>query len=108
MSVKCEICGKDFKNTQGRRGHMTFAHQLTSSSSKSATPLSTEQELSKLKERLDKLESGIGLREPSELARLLGVTDPPLTDQISELSAQVSELSEQIEQLTDQPAEQSE
>lgn len=105
MSVKCEICGKEFKNTQGRRGHMTFVHQLTSSGSKSATPLAIEQKLSKLEERLDKLESGIGLREPSELARLLGVTDPPLTDQVSELRERVNELSGQVDQLTDQPAE---
>jgi hypothetical protein len=24
--VKCEICGKEMRTTQGRRGHMTFVH----------------------------------------------------------------------------------
>ena len=44
--VSCDICGKEFKTTQGLRGHKTFVHQLTSFSGKSATPLATEQLLS--------------------------------------------------------------
>jgi len=108
MGATCEICGKEFKTTQGLRGHKTFVHQLTSSSSKSAAPLATEQELSKPKDRLDKLESSVGVEKPSPLAQLLRVTAPPLTVQVSELRERVSELREQVDQLTDQLAELSE
>ena len=31
MSVTCEICGKEFKNTQGLGGHKNLAHGITGS-----------------------------------------------------------------------------
>ncbi len=101
MSVKCELCGKEFKNTQGRRGHMTFVHQVTSSSSKSAAPLATEQPPSNLEERLQKLESAIGLKESSSLDRILG-TDEPITEQLEQHTHQLVELSGQLKNLSQQ------
>jgi DNA repair exonuclease SbcCD ATPase subunit len=101
MSVKCELCGKEFKNTQGRRGHMTFVHQITSSSSKSAAPLATEQQPSKLEERLQKLESAIGLKESSSLDRILG-TDEPITEQLEQHTHQLVELNGQLKSLSQQ------
>jgi hypothetical protein len=47
MSVNCEICGKDFKTTQGLRGHKTFVHQMTTTQDPPAR-LVTEQELSEV------------------------------------------------------------
>lgn len=102
MSVKCEICGKEFKTTQGLRGHKTFFHQLPSSSSKSAAPLTTQQQLIKLKNRLDKLEGIIGPREPSELEQLLGITDRPITEQLGQHTHQLAELSEQLNNIPQQ------
>ena len=101
MSAVCEICGKEFKTTQGRRGHKTFVHQLTSFSGKSATPLATEQQLDQLTTRLEKLESITGLKEPSSLDRLLG-TDKPITEQLERHTRELSELHKQVSELTEQ------
>jgi hypothetical protein len=101
MSVRCEICAKEFKNTQGRRGHMTFVHQMTSSSSKSATPLATGQLPGKLEERLQKLENAIGLKESSSLDLILG-TDKPITEQLERYTHQLAELSEQLKNISKQ------
>jgi hypothetical protein len=101
MSVKCEICGKEFKNPQGRRGHMTFVHQIPGSSSKSHTPLATEQQLSKLDERLQRVERVTGLKEPDILDRILG-TDKPITEQLEQYTRQLAELSVQLKDLSQQ------
>jgi small-conductance mechanosensitive channel len=101
MSVKCELCGKEFKNTQGRRGHMTFVHHMSSSSSKSATPPATGQPPSTLEERLQKLERITGLKEPSSLDRILG-TDEPITEQLEQHTHQLAELSGQLKDLSQQ------
>ncbi|MFC1907564.1 hypothetical protein ACFLW8_05710 [Chloroflexota bacterium] len=45
MSTECEICGKDFKNTQGLRGHKTFIHQLTTSTEAPSRPEDEFQEI---------------------------------------------------------------
>jgi DNA repair exonuclease SbcCD ATPase subunit len=95
MSAICEICGREFKTTQGLRGHKTFVHQIISPSEPPAR-LATEQHLSKLDDRLQKLESMTGLKEPGALDRLLG-TDKPLTEQVSELTDQLNGLAEQLE-----------
>ena len=66
MSATCEICGKEFRTTQGRRGHMTFVHQMTTINDPSAR-LATEQvseltmQVSQLTEQLN------GLAEQLEL-----------------------------------------
>ncbi len=106
MSAVCEICGKEFKNTQGLRGHKTFVHQVTSSK-ESPTPLATEQQLDQLTTRLEKLESITGLKEPSSLDRLLG-TDKPIIEQLerhtrrlTELSGQLREISQQVNKLSE-------
>jgi len=108
MRVKCEICGREFKNTQGLRGHKNFVHQLTSSSGKSAAPLATGQQPSKLEERLRKLEDTVGLKEPRGIDRLLG-TDKPITEQLErrtrelgELYRQVGRIAEQLENISEQ------
>lgn len=61
MVVKCEICGREFKTTQGLRGHKTFVHQMTGSSKPRATS-AIEQLTSKLElldERLTNLSSKV-------------------------------------------------
>lgn len=101
MSVRCEICGKEFKNTQGLRGHKTFVHKVPSSSNNSAAPLTTEQQLSKLDERVQKLESITGLKEPSKLDRILG-TNKPITEQLEQHTRQFAELTEQLKDVSQQ------
>jgi hypothetical protein len=48
--VSCEICGKEFKNTQGLRGHKTFVHGQTSNT-EIATGVTTGQRISKLEQQ---------------------------------------------------------
>ncbi len=100
MTVNCEICGKQFKNTQGLRGHKTFVHQMTTTHDP-VTRLATEQELDQLTTRLEKLESITGLKEPSTLDRLLG-TDQPITAQLEEHTRELSELHKQVSELAEQ------
>lgn len=50
--VTCDICGKEFKNAQGLRGHMTFVHGKTGSSKILSAPAATGQRLSKLEQLL--------------------------------------------------------
>ena len=109
--VSCDICGKKFKNTQGLRGHKNFVHsdkvgnagqivaqQATQQqlSSKLSTPVTTEQRLSQLEKRFEKLEYITGVRETNEPDKLLGITDIPLTGQVSQLTEQFSKLAEQL------------
>ena len=87
MNIECEICGKEFKTRQGRRGHMTFVHK-SKNSNESPTGLDTKQGLSKP-------EDITRVREPSELEKLPSNTEKPLTEQVSDLTKQVSQLTEQ-------------
>jgi hypothetical protein len=80
---------------------MTFVHQMPSSSSKSPTPLATEQQLSKLDERLQGVERVTGLKEPSLLDQILG-TDKPITEQLEQHTRQLAELSNQLKDLSQQ------
>jgi DNA repair exonuclease SbcCD ATPase subunit len=114
--VKCEICGKELKNTQGLNGHKRFAHgQATSNKpagaaiEQSASELEltpgnnqpiSEQQLSELERRLQKLERVTGLRSP-DLRELLSGTDPPLTNQIASITQQLSKQAEQLSKLSE-------
>ncbi len=51
--VKCDICGKEFKNTQGLRGHKNFVHSDKVSSIKKPV---TQQLSSELEQPVTKLE----------------------------------------------------
>ena len=105
MSIKCEICGKEFKNTQGLRGHKTFVHQVTTTH-EPPTPLATEQQASKLEDRLQQLERVTGLRE-SDLDFSLSDTEP-LTNRLAIITQQVSKLSDTVSKLSDMVSELSE
>ena len=100
MGVNCEICGKEFKNTQGLRGHKTWVHRITSNTKQPAAQLASEQQLSLLEDRLQKLEQLTGLCE-SELLDRLSDEWPPLTEQLSGLTQQLNEQADQLKQLTE-------
>lgn len=62
MSVTCEICGKVFKTTQGRRGHKTFVHgDYNSDPEDSVTQSTIEQQLTTLKDQVEQLASKISI-----------------------------------------------
>jgi len=86
MSIKCEICGKEFKTSQGLRGHKTFVHKITSSSAKSPTPLATEQ----LEQHTRQLaELSVQLKELSQQVKLAANST-----EVHVISRQVAQLSE--------------
>ena len=101
--VTCEICGKEFKNTQGLRGHMNFKHGNGSPSSASATQAATEAQLSKLQVRLEKLDYITGLAEMSTLDDILS-TDKPLNEKLIEVTDQLNNLSQQLASLSSNSA----
>ena len=122
MSATCEICGKEFKNTQGLRGHKTFVHGQAGSSKILSAPAATEQpvsrlrarlgltdsktepiteQLSNIENRLNKLENITGVKDPSSLDWLLGI-DKPITEQLEQHTHQLTELSEQLKNLSQQ------
>ena len=96
--VSCDICGKEFKNTQGLRGHKNFVHadkvissverpvaqQATQQplGSNLSTRVTTEQRLSQLERRFTKLEHITGVRETDELENPIGITNISLTEQL--------------------------
>ena len=88
--VKCELCGKEVKNTQGLRGHKTFVHGITVSNKQPVGRLDTEQELSELECRLEQVE---------ELTQL---DTERLTQQLEQHAHHLAELSEQLKNLTQQ------
>ena len=121
MSVKCEICGKEFKTTKGLRGHKTFVHQMTTTKDPPTRP-ATEQPVSRLRARLgltdsktepiteqlsnienriNKLEIITGVKELSALDRLQG-TDKPITEQLEQHTHRLTDLSNKITELSDQ------
>jgi uncharacterized coiled-coil protein SlyX len=108
--ISCDICGKEFKNTQGLRGHKNFVHNDKNSnteepvaqqatqqllSSKSSTPVTTESQLCKLEARLEKLEYTTGLAEMNALEDILS-NDKPLTEKITEVTEQLNHLTLQF------------
>ena len=92
--ITCEICGKEFKNTQGLRGHKNFVHS-NGSSTDSATQTAAESQLSKLEVRLEKLEYITGLAEMNALKDILS-NDKPLTEKITEVTEQLNHLTQQL------------
>jgi len=109
--VSCDICGKEFKNAQGLRGHKNFVHTNTIGgvrqpvtqqatqqllSSNLSTRVNPEQRLSQLEDRLTRLEHVIGVREMDELEKLLGITDTPLTERVAQFTELLSKLTEQL------------
>jgi len=101
--VKCELCGREFKNTQGLRGHKTFVHGKTSSSNTPATLVVTESGLSKLEGRLEKLEYITGLKESQLLNDTLN-TEKPLTEKLAEVTQQLNSLTQQLASLASNTA----
>jgi len=57
--VNCHICGKEFKNTQGLAGHMSFKHGIKSASAGAAPAarLATEQDLKQINYRTEQIEA---------------------------------------------------
>ena len=100
--VTCEICGKEFKNTQGLRGHKNFVHN-NGSSITTATLAANEQQLSKLEARLEKLEYITGLTEPSMLDDVLG-NNKPITEKLIEVTEQLNHLTQQLTNLSSNTA----
>jgi len=81
---------------------MTFVHQMASSD-ESVTRLATEQQLSKLEDRLQKLERVTGLREtePGDLLYDLLSDTEPLTIKLINITEQVTKLSDTVSKLSD-------
>ncbi len=93
--VTCELCGREFKNTQGLNGHKRFFHGNRSSSNAPATPVVTESELSKLEGRLEQLESITGL----DKVGLLGTncnSEVSLFDRLFAVTEQLNSLTRQL------------
>ena len=88
--VQCELCGKEFKNTQGLRGHKTFVHGITGSNKQPVARLATEQALSELECRLEQVE---------EITQL---DAERVTEQLEQHTHQLAELSEQLKNLSQQ------
>lgn len=98
--VKCELCNKEFKNTQGLRGHKTFVHGQTGSSKILSAPAATEQRLSEVEQLLGitsqhtvatvQSATGVATQQPvSRLRARLERTDTkakPITQQVTELT----------------------
>ena len=87
MSVTCEICEKEFKTTQGLRGHKTFVHQMTNTQDPPAR-LATEQELSIVEEKLKLLHEQVEEVE-NLLSNLVSKVDKQ-AEQVNKLTSQLS------------------
>lgn len=106
--VTCDICGKEFKNAQGLRGHMTFVHGKTGSSKILSAPAATGQRLSKLEQLLGITRSNTqqAIEQPvSRLRARLGLsenTTESITEQLAELTKQLTEFTEQTTKKLDE------
>ena len=100
--VTCEICGKEFKNTQGLRGHKNFVHS-NGSSTDSTTQATAESQLSKLEQRLEKLEYITGLTEKNILDDVLN-NDKSLTEKIIDITEQLNYLTQQLKDFSNNTA----
>ena len=98
--VTCELCGKQVKTAQALRGHKTFIHGITGSNTQQPVArLASEQQVSILEDRLEKLERVTGLRE-SDLGFSL-TEDEPLTDKLTNITEQVTKLGDTVSKLSD-------
>ena len=98
--VTCELCGKQVKTAQALRGHKTFIHGITGSNTQQpVTRPATDQLVSKLEDRLSKLEYITGLRE-ADLDDLLSDTELPLTNKLTNITEQLSKLSDTVSKLS--------
>ncbi len=81
--VECELCGKEFRTTQGRRGHKTFVHNIRADHSKvSGMPASIERDkLATSNSSLDAIEEKLG----------------NLVDRVTKVESTIEELSETFE-----------
>ena len=100
--VTCDLCSKEFKTTQGLKGHKTFKHSNGSSGNGSATNPVAEQELGELLDRLEKLEITIGLTEESNIDGLPDGAGKSLIQQLAQFGEQLSELTQWVDQLGEQ------
>lgn len=98
--VSCDICDKEFKNTQGLRGHKTFVHRNGSPNSAPVTRVASEQPVSLLEDRLQQIERVTGLRESDIDFSLSG--SEPLTDRLTNITEQVTKLSDTVSKLCEE------
>jgi len=98
--VTCELCGKQVKTAQALRGHKTFIHGVAGSNTQQpVTRPANDQLVSKLEDRLSKLEYITGLRE-ADLDDLLSDTELPLTNKLTNITEQLSKLSDTVSKLS--------
>lgn len=110
--VKCELCGKELKTTQGLRGHKNFVHPDTDSGlghltldqaieqlegTNTSTRPASEQPLSKLEDRVQLLERVTGV-DKSDRGFSLSDTEP-LTEKLAGITEQVTKLSDSLSKL---------
>ncbi len=102
MSVTCEICGKEFKTTQGLRGHKTFVHDIHADRGKQADGFQYDKQEDKTardnrikdkyfdepRGKLDKMERVVSgnIELANELRRAVNKLQEQLTVQNQELS----------------------
>lgn len=98
--VKCELCGKEFRTTQGLRGHKTFVHHLSGGSSLPAATLATEQQLSELSSRLEQVE-GLAEYANEQVEHIPGQMEE-FTKKVDELIGQVNEHTSSLVKLAGQ------
>ena len=93
--VTCEICGRQFKNSQGLRGHKTFKHGIFASSNTPVSKVDILHPLSKLESRVKQLENLTGTNGTSVLGTST-MDKSSLSKKLTDVTAQVSSLTRQL------------
>lgn len=91
--VICELCGHQFKTTQGLRGHKTFVHGIFASSNTPVSETDDSHLLSKLETRIEQLEKRTGISD----AGLPGATEDGLS-----LNKKLTDITKQVDSHTKQ------